>query len=186
MNKIAINLLPQEILFARKQSTKLSLINKLSIALLVIMVFFTSATLVVRFIQNSDLNRVKDGLAYAESRVTSFREKEVQLAVLKKRLALIDSITLGDAQRKAMFNLLVNITPPDVSISDMAVDRGGNISASFNSQSLASIDVLFSNLSSQDKNLDLINKVDLDGISVGKSFNYRFALKIFSKNNTNK
>jgi hypothetical protein len=79
-----------------------------------------------------------------------------------------------------MLSLIIYLTPADVVLYDASVDKNGTVTASFSSKSLSSIETLISNLSSQEKNSNLISKVDLDGISLGKDSIYRFALKVFN------
>jgi len=55
MGGISINLLPQDIILQRKQSSKLVLVNRISVGVLVTLVFFTSATGALRIMQNSEL-----------------------------------------------------------------------------------------------------------------------------------
>lgn len=181
MNKISINLLPQEIIFQRKQSSKLTLINRVSVAALVVMVFFASATLVLRLSQTGNLKKAEKNLAYAENKVSSLKYKESQLLMLKSRLASIQSIMDSDAKRKAVFNLVIYLTPPDVQISDIAVDKNGGLSVMMSTQSLYSIDALIASLSDKERSGGLISKIDMDGLSLGKNSTYRFSLKISSK-----
>lgn len=181
MNNIAINLLPQEILFQRRQGSKLTLINKFSIGALLVMVFFASATLVLRLTQSGNLKKAEANLTYAENRIQNLKYKEGQFWLLKDRIRLIQAILDSDAKRKAMFNLIIFLTPPDVQISDIAVDKNGGLSVMMSTQSLYSIDALIASLADQDRSGDLVGKADMDGLTLGKNSTYRFSLKISPK-----
>lgn len=179
--KMTINLLPPEVMLQRKQGFKLTLANQISIAALVILIFFTSATLALRFFQNSELKAAKEELTSAEGKVNSLQSREVQIVLLKQRLASIENLTGSDLKRKAIFNLVIYLTPPNIQIIDVSVDKNGNMSLSLASSSLPSIETLFASLGDNEKNSGLISKVGLEGFSLSKDMAYRFNLSIKPK-----
>lgn len=179
--KLSVNLLPPEILFERRQGSKLAVINKLSILALLLMLFFTSATLSLRISQNSELKEIRESVAVAEAKVSGMKGKEEQLAVLKSRLNSIKTLNEGDVKRKAIFSLVVFLIPESMGVSEVAVDGSGKMTLSLTSSSLASIESLISNLGNKEKNSNLISKVTLDGLSMGKEETYRFSLKIIPR-----
>ncbi len=178
MAGILINLLPQEVLLERRQNSKLVFLNRLSVVLLIVLVFFTSATLALRIMQNSELEEANKGLVLATEEVNSFKERETQVLALKERLGLIQNLMEGDAKRKEIFNLIVFLTPPDMQISEALVDKNGNTTASFTSPSLTAVQTLINNLGDKEKNSNIVTKVQLEGLSMGKDGVYRFSLKI--------
>lgn len=180
MSSTSINLLPPEVLLERRQSSKLSLVNKLSVGAMVLLVFITSATLVLRLSQNLALKEAKEGLVYAQGKVTDLKDKEGQFVLLKQRLAEIQQLTGGDAKKKAVLSLLISLSPPEVYISDFILDNRGAITMTMESSSLITIDRFITNLSSPEKNLNLISRVDLDNLALGKSNIYSFSLKILT------
>lgn len=179
---ILVNLLPTEELQKRKHSVRLALINKISIGILAALIFFTSAAFALRLSQNFELQNAQIGLARAEAQVTNLKGKEEQAFILKERLAAISNLLGGDSKRKAIFNLVVFLTPTDILISEASVDRGGNMNLSLKSPTISSIETLISNLGNKEKNADLIAKVSLEGLSLGKDSIYHFSLKIIPKN----
>lgn len=181
MGGISINLLPQEVILQRKQSSKLVLINRLSVGVLVALVFFTSATAAIRIMQNAELQEAQNGLAYATERVSGLKSKEDKTFILKERLGLITTLIDGDSKRKEIFNLVVFLTPPDMQISEALVDKNGNMTASFSTASLPAVQTLIGNLSDKEKNSGLVAKVSLEGLAMGKDSTYRFSLKILPK-----
>lgn len=180
-SKLSVNLLPPEILLQRKQSFKLSLANKLSIVLLVTLVFFSSVTLAFRLIQNAQKETAENNLVLAETRMSGLKPREEEAILLKGRLASIEKLLGGDVKRKAIFNLVVYLALPDMQISEAAVDSQGNMSISMVSQTIESFDNFLSNLSSQEKNFGMVQKVHLESLSMGRDAAYRFALKITPK-----
>lgn len=176
-----INLLPPEILAQRKQSFKISLLNKLSILALLALIFFTAITLALRVMQSFTLKSSEEGLVKAEEKVTALQGKEGQILILKQRLNVISNLMGADNKRKAIFNLIVFLTPAQMQITEGSVDKSGNMSLSLISPSLSILESFLADLASPQKNLNMISKVDMEGLSLGKDSNYRFSLKIVPK-----
>lgn len=180
LNKISINLLPHEVLLERVQSHKTNFVNKISIGILIIVIAVTAVVAIFRIIQNNEVARVNNQVAVAEKNLMAEKSKEEAVAALKSRLTSIQGLLGSDEKIKAMFNLILFLTPPEITMSDVTVDKNGTVTASFSSTSLASIDRFFADLGNKEKNSGLVSRVDLDGISLGKESAYRFALKIFN------
>lgn len=180
-NKLMINLLPLEIILDRKQHFKLKLISKISIIALLVLIFFTSSTLALRFSQTFALKSAEEGLVIAESKVSSLKDKEGQAIALKKRLDSIASILGGDSLRKAIFNMVIYLVPSNMQVLEVNVDKNGNMNIDLSSSSLSAIQTLTDSLGDKEKNSDLISKVDLDGLSLGRDSVYHFSLKIVPK-----
>lgn len=176
--KLSVNLLPQEILLERVQSSKLSLINKLSVVFLMILIFLTSATLGLRFTQNLELKSTKDNLVRAEGRIADSQNKEMALLTLKQRLASIQGLMGGDTKIKNIFNLVIFLTPADIQVTEATVDKSGAMSLSMSTANLFSLESLVASLGDKEKSSGLIAKVDMDGLSLGRDGLFRFALKI--------
>lgn len=162
------------------QSHKSVLVIRISIAVLIFVISITAVSLFLKVSQNKEIEDTNSQVQTAENNLVAQRNKEEVLLALKNRLNLIKSLSGGDEKVKSMLSLIIYLTPPNVDLYDASVDKNGTIVASFSSKSLTGVDTLFSNLSSKEKNSNLISKVDLDGISLGKDLTYRFALKISS------
>ncbi|RJP46029.1 MAG: hypothetical protein C4584_02325 [Armatimonadetes bacterium] len=179
MNKsFGINLLPQEVLVERQHGAKLNLVNKISVTVLVAMVFLTSLVITVQLSQNSQLKKVKGNLVYAEGKVIDLKSKEGQVITLKNRLGLIQSFSKDDAKRKEVFNLVVYLMPLQIQINELSLDKSGYMTISLSSSSLSAIDELIVNLGNQEKNAGMISKVSLENLSLGREGKYNFVLKI--------
>lgn len=180
MGGISVNLLPKDVILRRKQNSRLTLITKISTSLLLMLIFFTSATIAIRMVQRNDLQSAQQNLVHAEDKVKSFSLKEEQAIALKNKLDIIQSIMGGDTKRKEIFNTVVHLTPSDIQITDAIVDSSGAMTVSLKGSSISSIETLFSNLGKKESGLDL-SQLNLDGISLGKDSVYTFALKIVPK-----
>ncbi|MBI4037369.1 hypothetical protein HY385_03020 [Candidatus Daviesbacteria bacterium] len=174
----AINLLPKDVIARNKYGVKLPLVTRISIGLLIALVFFASAALALKIVQNIQLKGARNNLALAESKVGALKNKEESVVALKQRLASIKNLSSLDAKRKAIFNLVVYLTPSDIRISDVTVDRNGNMTVLLTSPTLASVETLVSNLGNKEKNAGFISKVDLDNLTLGSGSTYQLSLKI--------
>lgn len=178
MKSFSVNLLPVEMILRRKQNLKLTLINRVSIIALVFLVFATSATLTLRLIQSKTLEREKKDLVFAEGKITGFKDNEGGILLLKQRLSKIQTLSGEDIPRKAIFNLIIYLTPQEIEISEIVVDRRGNVIATLSTSSLPAFTTLVDNLGDKEKNMNLIKSVNLENMSYGRDSLYRFSLKI--------
>lgn len=179
--KISINLLPPEVIFQRKQSSKLSLVSKMSIAMLVVLIFFTSATFALRISQRSQLQEAQQGLVSAQEKVSRLQGKGAQVAALKQRLSSIQTLMGSPSKTQKVFNVIAPLLPADINASELAIDEKGNIDMLASSPSIVSINNLISDLSNKDKTSNLISRIDLTSLSAGKDSVYRFGLKMIAK-----
>ncbi|MDO8498442.1 MAG: hypothetical protein Q7S44_01525 [bacterium] len=177
VSKVAINLLPPEILQQRRHDARLIAINRISVGVLIVLIFFTSATLTLRFTQNNKLQKSEQALVYAQSQISQLGNKEANIAFLKQRLATIESLQGADITTRAVFNLILSALPSGVQITDLSIDKKGKVNISLTSGSLESIDALLASLTRQE-NDDFVARIDLDGLSVSKGSLYRLSLKI--------
>lgn len=176
-----INLLPNDVLTERRKSASVAVVTRFSIAALVILTFLTGAVLAVRIMQRLEFERSTDYLSEAEAKVGSYQEKETQLLTLKQYLSSINSFYQLDSKKKSIFGLVAFLAPSDVTLSDITVGSDASTVVSGVSSSLVSIDKLISELTSPEKVGDVVAKVELDGLSIGKESNYRFGLKITAR-----
>lgn len=181
MTEIRVNLLPKEVVEKQRQSRGVTLLNRLSIGVLLVVAFFASITLSVRFLQSLNLKNASENLALAQSKVDQLNERESRLGLIKEYLKSYNSLATADEKKRAVFSLVAFLAPSDVQFSDITIGRDGSTLISASTTTLGSIDKLLSDLTDKTKNADLIAKVDVDGLSLGKDFVYRFSLKITMK-----
>ncbi len=180
--KILINLLPPEIIMRRKHNAKISLLNKVSIAALVVLIFFTSATISLRVSQSLQLKKSQSDLVYAQGQVNSLSQKGAQTALIKQKIEEIQQELGTDSKLKKSFNVITSMMPVSFKIYDMAIDRNGNINISLSSPSIFDIDSFFNDLMDPSKNGGIVSNVKLDGISWAPDSTYKFSIKILAKN----
>lgn len=177
---ISINLLPPETILIAKQSSRFNLINKIFMGVFLIFVFLASATLIIRILQNLNLQKVNTNLVEAQSRVVNLKDKESLAVVLKQRITSIQALKTNNP-KVSIFNLISALVPSEITISSISLDRTGNVTLSGSSYSIDILESLVDSLADKEKNLDLIAEVSLDSLSSGHDKLLRFNLKITPK-----
>lgn len=175
--RLSLNLLPPEILLERKQGEKLKVINNISLALLLSLVLMSSTVLFLKVNQKNTLEQTKDRLGIASKKIESLKDSESKTILLKNRLTEIDKLAGIDTKRKALFNLVIGLTPQDLQISMVSLDKNGNMTLVVNSQSLSAVDQFITKISAKE-NAELIKKLDLGSFSLGRDGVFRLDLKI--------
>lgn len=177
MDKISINLLPLEILAKERQSAKVILINRISFGLLLLLIFLTSAMIALRILQGKGLKILNDDLALIESSVQQLKDKEIYALALKYRLGSIEKLSF-DPKKVSIFNLVISLSPQDVTISQVNVDKTSIVNLTLSSFSLKSIDELIQNLARKDMTSDLIARLDLESFARGQDGLFRLSIKV--------
>lgn len=175
-----INLLPAETLSVGRQNAKILLANRISLWLFVALVFLTSITLSVRILQNLKLQNLTGQVAQAQTRVLSSQDKEGYAVVLAERLKTIQSLQ-GDSKKIILFNLIAGLAGSNIAINSFSVDRVGNIDVSATAINLADLNNFFNGLNDKKQTSDLVSRVDLSSLSLGRGGGYRFSIKVTAK-----
>lgn len=177
MGKLAINLLPQEIILLQRQGAKIALINKISITSLLLLLLLMVGIFAVRLSQNNKLSQLNIRLNQESEEIGAFKEKESQLTILKSRLESIQELS-ATSKKTAAFNTILKLIPTDAKITLIAVEKSGTITILANATSIDSFDSLALALADKEKNSNLVNKLDLENFSIGKDGVIRFGLKV--------
>lgn len=182
IGKLLVNLLPSEILLQRRQSMKLALVNKISIITLVILILLASGTLALRVSQNFNFKNAQQDLVAAEGKVAALKDKEAEMVALKQRLGSIKSLQGGDTKITSIFNMVIYLTPLGIQVTEASVDKSGNMIVTMVAPEIAMVESLIENLGDKEKSSNLISKVELQGMSLGRDFSIRLVFKITPKN----
>lgn len=177
MDKITINLLPEELLHQAKEYQQRSTIFKLSLGLLVVMIFLASALLVLRFIQNQTLISLNNSLGNSQEKVAGFKNQEGQLVFLKERLGSINSLLNQDSKTVASYNLINSLAPTSLIITTLSADKDGNILITAETPNTAVLRVFFDHLTSPSLNQGKISKVLINSLSQSGNI-YRMDLAV--------
>lgn len=179
--RTGLNLLPEDVLVERKQNSKLILVNKLSIGVLVLIILITVGVITLRLSQEAPLKTAQQDLSSVQAKVNSLKEREEQLLTLKQQLSLINTLSGGDIKKRAFFNLMALSLPAEMTISDLDVDKTGKVTVTLSTTSIQSMETLLANLTNKERNSDLVAKIELDSLALGKEGLYRFSLGMAPK-----
>ena len=180
MEKVAINLLPQE--FSQKQSElkKLRSIQAASALIILLMIFLASVTLALRIIQLREFQRVEVKAKEAESEVSELKDTEASLTILKNRVDIIRQIKNFPSKTATLFDEALKLIPAEILVSSSSVDRNGIILLSTISPSSGSLGKLLGNILGTEKS-ELFKKVEIESLSSGRDGVYRANFKILPK-----
>ncbi len=172
-----INLLPPETLIASRESDRIRLVNRITISIFITLLFFTSITLTMRFLQNLEYSKANGSLVQAQEKFVDLKDKEGYVYLLKQRLTLINNLN-SDTKKTAVLNTVMSLVPSDISLTVISVSKSGGVELSATTSSLDSFNNFVDSLNNKEKNSNLISKVDLQSMSVGKDNIVRFSLNI--------
>lgn len=180
MSKVTINLLPQDILLKRQQGAKLAVLSKMSIVLLITLIFCASVTIALKLSQTFQLQALNQELGQSQSKLSSLESVESNIQIIKVRLQSIDTLSAGDNKLKDMLNLVLLSVPPGITVVDFSVTKLGVLNITMESDSLSNLEGFFTNINSIDQNQAIVKSIDLEGFSLGKDAIFRMGLKINS------
>lgn len=176
--KISINLLPEKLRSTEKIKARLLLAKKTSIGFLVLMVVLTAVLFVYVFLESLKIKSENQTLEVAKSEIEKYKEQESLAAVLKERLNSINTISQTVSTQNTTFNLLTKITPPDIKVKSLSVDKTTHSIISIETQSTKSLDVLFNNLTDPKLNDGKISGTKLETLSRSQAGIYKGDLNI--------
>jgi len=172
-----INLLPAEFRVDQKSQKKFQIVQKISIAILLVLVFLASGATAFRIFQSQDITKIEDQAKQGEQRVVAKKTSEATLVVLKNRLTLINQIQKSSSNNTLVYQRISGLIPPDVTTSSLSVDRSGNMLLSIIAPNTQSLEGMLNNLTSKEA-FDAISSIELQSLSRGRDGVFRSSLKI--------
>lgn len=180
MDKVDINLLPTEVSVAQRKQAKFGRVQIISIGILFILILTASISVAFRIVQSQKQERLGEEVGILEEKVSRFKDKEATLVVLKNRITAIIQLLGGDRLQTAMFNLITDRIPANVTITTISVDRAGNVLVSLLAPDSNSLEQTLVELTSGEA-FEKISKINIESLSSGKDGVYRMNMKIVSK-----
>lgn len=177
---MAINLLPVEVTRQQQKEARFYQVQSISIASLLVLIFLSSTTLALSFLQNSSINLANTNLQAAEEKVIQFKDKEGSLVILKNRLTVLDQIIGTPSKQRLVYNLVTALLPPSISPTLAVTDTSGNVTLTLATQDRLALDNYLKDLVNPEKNEGRVAKVDVESLSRGRDGVYRINLKIYS------
>lgn len=181
MNKISINLLPEEVKLQEIETLRKNNVNLISVIIIITFIIITSILLVLRALQATTLSQIDNDLNDSKAVLVTLQEKQNLLTNLKSRIANISTLSKQESKQTTGFNFITEIKPEPVSVQFLTFDKNGTIAFSGDTTEIDSISELFDQLTDPNSNENRVAKVDLDSLSRGGLEKYRFDLKITQK-----
>lgn len=180
MEKLNINLLPQEDVRRVRELSKFNLVKNTSVFFLLALVFLSSTAVSLRILQSQNTKRIQVQAKEVEDKVTTLQPKEEALVVLKNRLDAIKNIKNTSSKQYRVYKIVAAILPEGVAINSLSVDKGANVVLSVLFQNMAILDSVIEQLISGE-GLKSIKKVELESLSRGRDGIFRANLKITAR-----
>jgi hypothetical protein len=164
MEKITINLLPEEFLVEKKLGAKRSLYLRISIIVFVAALIITSSILLLRLTQSQTLQSLEGEVDGSKNNISGLKENETAVFMLKNRLDKITQLSSKESVPVQSYNLFSKIVPSGVNISSFSMIKENIITATIETSDTAILDKLFENLLDPSLNEGHITNVKLENI----------------------
>lgn len=164
MEKINLNLLPEEFLVEKKLGVKRSLFLRISIIIFVTFLILTSTILLLRLTQSQSLQALEGELEGTKNSITTLKENETAVFMLKNRLDKIAQISKKESVPIQGYNLISSIVPPGANILGFSMTKETQIEATFETENTDTLDLLFNNLLNPELNKGHIIAIKLESI----------------------
>lgn len=181
MQKILINLLPIEVKASQIKEKKFFKIQAISIACILVLAFFASATVALGVLQSQKVKNTQDDLAVVESQVTTFQQAESSLTALKDRLTQIEKLQGDPSIQRTLYTLINAITPLGITIQTVSIDANGVINLSVTGANGQAVDTYLNDLLSSEKNENKIKIISIQNLVRTKDGSFRMNLLIETK-----
>lgn len=163
MEKISINLLPQEFISEQIKKGKFYKIQAIGVTIVLLMIFLSILTVSLRVLQSGRLNAAKARADEVEKKVSTLAPKQAQLVLLKNRLQAIEGQIGISSKQAEMYNLIRNLLPANLLVNQISVGEGGAVLISALTTNAQDIDRLVEDLSDFNVVIDSFNR-GRDGI----------------------
>ncbi len=179
--KIAINLLPNEFRQQDIENAKFYKIQTIGVIVILFMIFLASIIVSLRILQSKNISLIQSKVSESEQKISSLKTTESSLFLLKNRLTTIDKYLDNPSAQSEIYNLIVRLLPPAVSVSSISVNKSSEVLLLATIADSDSLDGLVNNLISKESNQNRISQISLENINRSKDGSYRVSLKIKTK-----
>lgn len=178
MDKLKINLVPLEIKEKAKKEAKQILINKISIALLGVLIMATSSILALVILQGATLNSLNTEIENEKSKVQGLKDTEAVINLLKNRLDTINKFTNKRYKQRDVFDLITSLFPEGVSIQTLQIERSPRVVVSGQTDDTQSLKTFFDNLVDPKINEGKITSVTINSLNRSQRGTINFDLNV--------
>ncbi len=183
MERISINLLPEEFRAEEIKRTKFYKVQFLSISVVLFMIFLSIVTISLRVLQNGHLQAAQLKVTDAQAKINSqaLITRQTQLLIIKNRLTAINQYLATPSQQTEMYNLVSSLLPASLVVNAASVGADGTVSISALTNDELAVDQLFTDLLDKEKNEGKINKVSIEALSRGRDGVLRLSFRVAGK-----
>lgn len=178
MDKIKINLLPPEIKDKAKKEAKQSLINKISIALLGVLILITSSILAVVIFQGVSVNLLSTDIEKEKSRIQGEKDAEAVVRLLKNRIDTINQFTTKRYKQREVFDLIIGLFPQGVVLDTVHVDKSTTVIIVGQTDTTVLLQNFFNNLTDPKINEGKIASVTVESLNRNQLGKINFELSV--------
>lgn len=180
MSSVSINLLPKEFRIDKKAQKKFQVVQRISIVILLILIFLATTSSALRILQSQGISKLTEEAMQKEDKVSSLKENEVTLVVLKNRLSSINKVLTTSTNKALVYKQILNSFPANVTISSVSVDQSGNVNMSIIAPDVESFENVFIALTSREF-FENISRIEFESLSRTREGIFRSNLKISTK-----
>lgn len=181
VTKIAINLLPPEILSRQLKKASFYKIQAVGVTIILILVFLTSLTVVMRILQSHNISVVQAQVTQTQHRVSDLKDTQVALLLLNDRLKVINEYWGVPSKQSSLYKLIDKLIPPAVVVNAITVSRSGEVVFLALVPDSVSLDNLVDNLTTRQSNEDKISQISIESLNRSRDGLYRVSFKVKPK-----
>ena len=182
MDKIAINLLPPELVNVKRASAHKSLLFKASVGVLIVVIGVTGTLLFVNLIQNQVLSQANQQSQEAHQQLDSLSSQQAVIFSLKQRLGTINTLISTTSATEQTLGLISSLLPADVQVDSINIDNKDAVTLSVKANSSESFNTLVNNLTDPNLNQGQITSATLNSLSEKGDLIYQAEIGVVMKN----
>lgn len=174
MEKIAINLLPEDFRAEEVKKTKFYKIQAIGVGIIMVMIFLSSLTVALRILQSQNIEVVQALLSHSEQRVIDLKDRQTSLTILKDRLVAIDQYVGKPSPQATSFRAIEGLLPSSLVVTSLAVTKTGEVLIVGLTSDAISLDNFLADLTT-------VGPLSIENLTRGRDTLYRISLKIKPK-----
>lgn len=174
MEKISINLLPEDFRAEEVRKTKFYKIQAIGVGIIMVMIFLSSLTVALRILQSQNIEVVQAQVSQSEQRVIDLKDRQTSLTILKDRLVVINQYVGKPSPQAASFRAIEKLLPPSLVVTALAVTKTGEVLIVGLISDAISLDNFITDLTT-------IGSLSIENLTRSRDTLYRVSLKIKPK-----
>lgn len=124
---INVNLIPAEVLNAKKGGKKNAWIKTLSVGLILLIIAVTATTTIITLIQSQRLKDLVSNINTTTTKLDSLKDREFYALLLDQRLDKTTELWAYETKQEQGFDTIMALVPPDLRTLLLSVDDEGKI-----------------------------------------------------------